>query len=109
MDYDDNAYAYMSSFVDDLSGKSHDPTLVKEAREKEMMVFEQHNVFTFVPVSDCYTITGNPQSAHDGSMCTKDATKNLNTGHDALHKKPINWHKSMKFLQLLGRKMVYTL
>ena len=45
-------------YMDDISGKLLDPELVRTAREEEMQVFREHNVFTFVPLQDCWTITG---------------------------------------------------
>ena len=39
-------------------GKIVDTDLVRAAGQEEMQVFRDHNVFTFVPISECYTFTG---------------------------------------------------
>ena len=44
--------------MDDITGKYLDPGLVHRARQEEMEMFQKHNAFTFVPLSECYTATG---------------------------------------------------
>ena len=47
-----------ASTTTSLSGKILDPELVRLARQEEMDAFKKHEVFTFVPLAECYTATG---------------------------------------------------
>ena len=58
LQHDDPVKDYVNTYIDDLTGKILDPEMVKRARQEEMDVFTKHNVFTFVPLSECYTATG---------------------------------------------------
>ena len=44
---------------DDVSGKSLDPEMVKEARREEMAEFRQHNVYAKVSIEERLNVTGN--------------------------------------------------
>ena len=47
-------------FVDDVSGKLLDGNLVKAAREDERIGVNKHNVYTKVPIQECFSNTGGP-------------------------------------------------
>ena len=51
-------------YYDDVSGKWLDSGLVEAAREEEMLVFKQHNVYTKVPYEECLRMTGKEPKAH---------------------------------------------
>ena len=45
-------------FLDDVSGKLLDAKLVRQAREDEKVGVNKHNVFTKVPIQECFDNTG---------------------------------------------------
>ena len=47
-------------FVDDVSGRVLDRDLVLKARDDERIGVEKHNVFTKVPIEECFNNTGGP-------------------------------------------------
>ena len=47
-----------SRFIDDVSGQPLDTKLVEAARLDEVKGIRQHNVWTVVPISECYEKTG---------------------------------------------------
>ena len=53
-----DADSYMHTFVDDLSGKILEPNGVRQARNEEVKLFQEHDAYTFVPLSECLTFTG---------------------------------------------------
>ena len=53
-----DAEEYLDEYVDDVSGQPLIRELVQSARKEEMVKFEQHGVYTKVPISECVAITG---------------------------------------------------
>ena len=49
---------YFDEYVDDVSGQPLVRELVQSARKEEMVEFEQHGVYTKVPISECIRVTG---------------------------------------------------
>ena len=47
-------------FIDGVSGKTLDPDLVRKARMDDKIGVEKHNVFTKVPIQECYDRAGGP-------------------------------------------------
>merc|ERR1712026_517968 len=45
-------------YFDDLSGERLNPELVKCARQEEMQEVKKHQVYTKVPISECWKATG---------------------------------------------------
>ena len=45
-------------FWDNISGERLDPMSVKEARKEDMEEFRKHNVYTKVPIQECFDKTG---------------------------------------------------
>ena len=56
----DSMYGANAKFVDDVSGQPLDPKLVANARAEEIKGARKHNVYTKVPISDCWKHTGAP-------------------------------------------------
>ena len=56
-DHDERVEEYGSDF-DDISGTQLDPTLVRAARDEEISEIITRNMYTVVPISDCWTVTG---------------------------------------------------
>ena len=54
----DEAKASRMAFVDDMSGKELNPSLVKAARGEEMEEFKKHTVYKKVPLNQCLQETG---------------------------------------------------
>ena len=55
-----NEYEDHVRFVDDITGRPLNPELVAEARADEVRGANAHNVWTKVPISECYQRTGKP-------------------------------------------------
>ena len=47
-----------AQFVDDISGETLNTGMVRAARAEEMRVFEDHNVYTKVPIDEAWQVTG---------------------------------------------------
>ena len=53
-----DAEEYLDEYVDDVSGQPLIRELVQSARKEEMVEFEQHGVYTKVPISECIRMSG---------------------------------------------------
>jgi len=53
-------YGANPQFIDDISGGALDPKLVAAARREEIQGARKHNVFTKVPISECWEQTNAP-------------------------------------------------
>ena len=47
-----------STYVDDLSGKELEPSLVQQARRDEVQIFKDHDAYFSVHISECHNFTG---------------------------------------------------
>ena len=53
-----DAEEFHEEYVDDVSGQPLSRELVKAARDEEMVEYEQHQVYSKRPISECIRVTG---------------------------------------------------